>query len=91
MPFLSPRLSIAFSLLAGFFRFESLDGGLLLFLLLRVMRLSRRLTRSSKTSSADLSAGDRPLSFLRSSLTELIAESTSISSIFNYLHPLDPE
>ncbi|MCU7879663.1 MAG: hypothetical protein KZQ60_03170 [Candidatus Thiodiazotropha sp. (ex Lucinoma aequizonata)] len=26
-----------------------------------------------------------------SSLTELIAKSTSISSIFNCLHPLDPE
>ena len=62
---------------------------MLLFLLLSVIRLSSNVTKRSNTSSADFSAGDRSRSFLRSSLTELIAESTSISSMVNCLHPFD--
>ena len=63
------------------FRWGSVEGGWLLFVLLRVRRLSSNATRTSKTSSADLSAGERPRSFLRCALTEWMAASTSICSI----------
>jgi len=53
--------------------------------------LSSRVTRISNTSSAVLSAGDRSFSLARSSLTEVTAESTSISSIFNDPHSIDLE
>jgi len=84
--FLSP-----FPCWLDFFRFGSVEGGLLLFLLLRDMRLSSRATSTSNTSNADLSAGDRSFSLPRSALTELMAESTSISSIFNCPHSNDLE
>ncbi|MCU7913257.1 MAG: hypothetical protein KZQ63_15440, partial [Candidatus Thiodiazotropha sp. (ex Lucinoma aequizonata)] len=55
IPAIQPRLR-----LSGTNRLRSaFHGGQRL--LLKVMRLSSRLTRTSKTSSADLSAGDRPL------------------------------
>ena len=54
---------------------------LLLFLALSVMRLICRATWWSNISSSVQSAGERSFSFLRSSLTELIDESTSMSSI----------
>jgi len=49
-------------------------------LLLRAMRFSNRATNRSNTSSADMSAGDRSLYFLRSTLIKSMVESTSISS-----------
>ena len=64
---------------------------MLLFLLLRVIRLNSRVTRTINTSSEDLSAGERSFSSCSSVLTELIAASTSISSIFNYPYPVIPE
>ena len=67
-------------MLSGILCDEPTDPGL------RVMRFSNRATNRSNTSSADLSAGDRSLSLLRSTFTELMVESTSISSIFNDPH-----
>ncbi len=46
-------------------------------------------TRMSNISNADRNAGDRVLSFLINSLTNLIAELASMSSIFNVPHPND--
>jgi len=53
-------------------RFESVEGGLLLFLLLSVVRLSSSATKTSSTSRAALSEGDRSRSFSRRFLTEAI-------------------
>ena len=71
---------------ANLLRLGSVEGGLLLFLLLRVVRLCSKETKRSNSSTADVNAGDRLRSFLRRSLTVLIAESTSIGSIFNCWH-----
>ncbi len=71
-----------------FLRFGSVDGDLLMFRLFRINRFGNAATKTSKTSRADFSAGDRSHSSSISLFIELIVESTSISSIFYSLHPI---